>query len=323
MQMVIKGIHKRWFPGVVFALIFFGLCWLYGYDSTFFNPPQSVHTWRQTNGLSMTQMYFRYDLPFLEPAIQNQMSDDGLSGQTAGEFPVIYYLVARLWEFLGKSEWSFRLVHLLILFSGCFGLFRMLTPLTGNPLRAGFISMLVFTSPMFIFYGPNFLPDAPSLAFVFLAWLFLYRFVVSRKTGILWLSALFSFLAIGLKITTGTSFIAIGSWVIFESLFIKEEKRTFRFRLKHYIPFVVSILFLLGWYLYVNHYTTLHRGSFSYFGIWPVWKMTSEQFHKIMDALDKIWFKEFFWPPLQYATMIVWLFLLVVIRKLSPFCGGW
>ncbi len=144
MQMVIKGIHKRWFPGVVFALIFFGLCWLYGYDSTFFNPPQSVHTWRQTNGLSMTQMYYRYDLPFLEPAIQNQMSDDGLSGQTAGEFPVIYYLVARLWEFLGKSEWSFRLVHLLILFSGCFGLFRMLTPLTGNPLRGGFYQHVGF-----------------------------------------------------------------------------------------------------------------------------------------------------------------------------------
>ena len=312
-------INRRWFAGFLFILLFFALCGLYSYPVTFREPPQSVHTWRQTNGLSMTQMYYQYDLPFFEPAIQNRISEEGLSGKTAGEFPVIYYVVAKIWKLLGQSEWSFRLVHLAILFAGLFLLFKMLTPVTGSPLRAGFIAMLVFTSPMIIFYGPNFLPDVPSLAFLFIAWYFLHSFVVRRSDGKLWLSALFFFLAIGLKITAGTSFLAIGSWVIGESLFLPEEKRIFSFRPRHFLPFVVSLLLVAGWYFYVDYYTTLHRGSFSHMGIWPVWKMTSEQFDRILVALDQVWFKEFFWPPLQYVTLAVWLFLLALISRLHPF----
>jgi hypothetical protein len=197
----------------------------------------------------------------------------------------------------------------------------MLIPLTGNAVRAGFISMLVFTSPMFIFYGPNFLPDAPALAFTFAAWFFLYQYVKKHKNYLLWISATFFFLAISLKITTATSFIAIGAWVIFESLFIKPEKRVFRFRFVQYIPFIVSVLLAFAWYFYIDYYNGLHKADFSFRGIWPVWKMTTEQLYKILDALNKIYFKELFSPPLQYATILVWIFMLFKIKKIAPFFG--
>lgn len=312
-------IKSKWFTNLVFSLLFIGLCWFYNYSETFFQPPQSVHIWRQTNGLSITQMYYDYNLNFFQPEIQNQMSDEGVSGKTVGEFPVIYYAVAKIWHVIGKSEWSFRLFQLLILFSGIFLLFRILIPITGNAVRAGFISMLVFTSPMFVFFGPNFLPDAPALAFTFVAWFFLYQFTQKRRNITLWLSAAFFFLAISLKITTATSFIAIGAWVVIEALFMKPEKRVFRFRFVHYIPFLVSVILLVAWNYYVDYYDSLHKADFSFRGIWPIWGMAPGQFARIIDVLDKIYFKEFFSPPLQYATILVWLFMLIKIKKVAPF----
>jgi hypothetical protein len=317
--MEIHWTKTSWFSGLIFLLIFAGLFFFYQYNITFSQPPQSIHTWRQTNSLSMTQMYYQYDVPFLQPEIQNQISDDGNSGKTAGEFPVIYFVMAKVWKIFGKSEWLFRMFHLFILFSGLFLLFRMWIPLTGHAIKAGFIPMLVMTSPMIIFYGPNFLPDAPALALIFVAWYFLYSFIQSRKIYLLWISAAFFFLGISLKITVATSFLAIGSWIVLESLFLKTEKRVFNFRRIHYLPFILSLAGVLLWYWYVSYYTGLHKGSFSFMGIWPVWKMTPEQYHKIIDALDKVFFKEFFWPPLQYATAVVWIFLLTRIRKLTPF----
>lgn len=312
-------IKSKWFASLSLIILFVGLCVYDNYNVTFFQPPQSVHTWRQTNSLSITQLYYQYNLPFFQSEIQNQLGDDGLSGKTAGELPIIYFTVAKIWQVFGKVEWSFRLFQLLILFSGIFMLFKMLIPITGNALRAGFISMLVFTSPMFIFYGPNFLPDAPSLAFTFAAWFFLYKFVNKRKTHYLWISAAFFFLAISLKITTATSFIAIGAWVIIEAIFMKPEKSVFNFRLAHFIPFIASVLLMFGWYYYIDYYNGIHSADFSNRGIWPVWKITCEQLYKILDALNKIYFKEFFWPPLQYATILIWIFMLFKIKKIAPF----
>lgn len=312
-------IKSKWFASLSFIILFIGLCIYDNYLVTFPQPPQSVHTWRQTNSLSITQMYYQYNLPFFQTEIQNQMADDGITGKTIGEFPIIYYTVAKIWQAFGKSEWSFRLFQLILLFAGIFLLFKMLIPITGNAIRAGFISMLVFTSPMFIFYGPNFLPDAPALTFTFATWFFLYEFVKKQKFYFLWISSILLFLAVSLKITTATSFMAIGAWIIYESIFVKPENRIFKFRFVHSIPFVISAILVFAWYFYIDYYNGIHHADYMFRGIWPIWRMTSEQFNSIMDHLNKIYFKEFFWPPLQYATLLIWIFMLFKIKKVIPF----
>lgn len=317
----LNWLKSNWFANLVFALLFTGLCIYFNYGETFSQPPQSVHSWRQTNSLSIAQMYYQYNLPFFQPETQNQMADGGLSGKTAGEFPIICFAVAKIWQVFGKAEWSYRLFQLIVLFAGIFLLFKMLTPVTGNSIKAGFISMLVFTSPMFIFYGPNFLPDAPALTLTFASWFFLYKFTVNPKSYLLWIAAVLLFLSVTIKITTATSFIAVGAWIIYETIFLKPEKRIFGFRLIHYIPFIISLALVLGWYYYIDIYNGIHKADYSFRGIWPLWKMTSEQFYRILDVLDKIYFKEFLWPPLQYATILIWIFMLFKIRKVHPFFG--
>jgi hypothetical protein len=303
---------------VIFIGAFIGLFFLYHLNETLFYPPQSVHIWRQTNSLSIAHNYYQDNLPFLQPEMHNQFCDQGNSGKAVGEFPVIYYFVGQLWKLFGKQEWIFKLVHLTILFFGLYALFLGASRIIKNRFFAGFLSLLVFTSPMLVYYGLNFLPDVPALSFVFIAWYFMLRFTDQRKMVSLWVAAAFFCLAMLLKITSALSFIALGGWILYELIFQKENARIFRFRWVHFLPFSLVILFVFAWYWYAGHYNNLHGGHFSYHGIWPVWEMSKDQFHRIIDALDKIYFKELFLPFTQYVTGILWLALILFYRKLTP-----
>jgi hypothetical protein len=316
--MQVNQFQKRMAGNILFTGVFIGLFFLYNFDETMFYPPQSVHIWRQTNSLSLTHNYYEHNVPFFQPEMHNQFCDQGNSGKAVGEFPVIYYLVAQLWKLFGKHEWIFKLVHVTILFFGLFALFLGLSRIIKNRFLAGFLSLLVFTSPMVVFYGPNFLPDVPALSLIFMAWYFILRFKDSRSLIHLWISAALFCVAMLLKITSALSFVALGGWILFELLFQKKENRIFRFSVKHFIPFLLVIILVFAWYWYADYYNDQHGGHFSYHGIWPVWQMTSDQFHRIIDALDKIYFKELFLPYTQYITVGVWLFMIIIFKKLKP-----
>ena len=311
-------IKSKWFGNLLFLLIFVAMFFYYGLHESMFYPPQSVHVWRQTNCLSLTQNYYQHDLPFLQPEMHNQFGNGGTSGKAVGEFPIIYYLVAQLWDFFGKHEWIFKLVQILIFFTGTLALFSTLKYLFKNYFWAAFVSLLVFTSPMIVFYGPNFLPDVPALALVFIAWYFVIRFTRNRRQHNLWWSALFFCLAMLLKVTSAISFIALGGWVVFELIFQQNQQRIFNFKIKHFLPFVLSLLPVIAWYFYADYYNSVNQGHFSVHGIWPIWNITEENFLRVIDVQRKIYFKQLFWPVAQYLTVAIWLFLLITIKRMKP-----
>jgi len=311
-------LKSNWIENLLFLLIFLAMFFYYGLHESMFYPPQSVHVWRQTNSLSLTQNYYQHNLPFFQPEMHNQFGNEGTSGKAVGEFPIIYFLVAQLWDLFGKHEWIFKLVHILIFFTGLFALFKTLKYLFNNYFWAAFVSLLVFTSPMVVFYGPNFLPDVPALSLVFIAWYFVVRFTKNRRPANLWWAALFFSLSMLLKITSAISFIALGGWVVFELLFQQKEKRIFDFSLKHFLPFLLSILPVISWYLYADYYNSIHKGHFSFHGIWPIWEITKENFLRVIDVQQKIYFKQLFWPITQYLTIFIWIILLIIIKKMKP-----
>lgn len=302
---------------LVFTSVFIALCLIYNLNETFVGRPQSIHIWRQTNSLDIALNYYNYNNSLLEPQIHNQFCDGGMSGKTAGEFPLIYFAVAKLWKIFGVHEWIFRLVQLLILFLGLFALFEISSYFLKNQFWAGFVSLLLFTSPMVVFYGINFLPDGPSLAMMFIGWFFVLRFHQSRKSSWLWIAAFFFTFAVVTKITSAISLIAFAGWILFEWIFQKKERRIINYDIRQVAPFVAIIVASLAWYLYVSYFNRLHQGEISYFGIWPVWQMTSKQFLEIKDAVDKIFFKEYMNPYLQYLTVLLWIGLIVRFRRNS------
>jgi hypothetical protein len=226
--------------------------------------------------------------------------------------------VAKLWDVFGAHEWIFKLVQVIILFLGLYALFHSLKYLIKNQFMAAFVSLLVFTSPMVVFYGPNFLPDVPSLSFVFIAWYFIIRYLRKRKTINLWFSALMFSLAMLLKVTAAISFIALGGWVLIEMLVIKKDNCIFCFRWKDFVPFILALLPVVMWYVYAEHYNEVHQGLFSFHGILPLWEMTKEQIDRVIEMLDYVYFKEMYLPYTQYLTLGIWLFLIIRIRKLKP-----
>ena len=197
----------NWGRSIFFAA-FIVLCWFYNLDKTLSGKPQSIHIWRQTNSLSIALNFYDHGNSLFEPQIHNQFCDDGMSGKTAGEFPIVYFAVAKLWKLFGVHEWIFRLVQLIILFLGLFALFEICFHFLKNQFWSGFISLLLFTSPIFVFYGINFLPDGTSLALIFIAWYCVLKFQANQKKMWLWVASIFFTLAIVLKITIAISLIA-------------------------------------------------------------------------------------------------------------------
>lgn len=302
---------------IIFTGVFVALCLIYNLDETLFVRPQSIHIWRQTNSLDYALNYYNNNNSFLDPQIHNQFCDGGMSGKTAGEFPLIYFVVAKLWKVFGVHEWIFRFIQLTILFFGLLALFEISTYFLKNQFWAGFVSLLLFTSPMLVFYGVNFLPDGPSLATMFVGWYFVLRYHRTRRDYWLWIAAIFFAFAITTKITSAITLIAFAGWVMFEWIFQKKQQRSVNYGFKQILPFVAMIIVSLAWYLYVNSFNKAHQGEISYFGIWPIWKMTSKQFFEIKDAVDKIFFKEYMNPYLQYLTLLLWSALVIRFKRNS------
>ena len=310
---------NKWFLRSLFIASFVFICFLYHVDDLLFVRPQSLHIWRQTNCLSVTQGYNQDNLPFFKSEMQNHYASNGTTGKAAGELPVIYYLVGKLWQIFGQHEWIFRLVQLTIIGIGFLMLFEMLSYFLPNKFHAAFISLLLFTSPMNVFFGLNFLPDTPSVALICIACFFLFRFYLIRRNSVLWWSAFFFFIGIGIKITSAMAFFAFSGWIFIEFIFLQPEKRIFNFSFKQLVPFFSVVFLVVAWYLYANHYNKINGGGFSAFDILPIWRMSQERLLRVFDSIQKMLFKEFFWPYLQYASVLVWLFLVLNIRKLSVF----
>lgn len=68
-----KILKNRVFADSVFATTLFIMVFVYGLNTTMFEPPQSVHIWRQTNSTSMALNYYQDSVPFYEPAVHNHM----------------------------------------------------------------------------------------------------------------------------------------------------------------------------------------------------------------------------------------------------------
>ena len=107
--------------------------------------PYSIHQWRQADCLSITMNYYMEGLNFFEPKIH--WLADGKDGKTVSDFPIIYYIVAKLWKVFGYHEYIFRLINTLIVFTGLFCLFKFIGNLLSDKFWAYIITFLLFTSP--------------------------------------------------------------------------------------------------------------------------------------------------------------------------------
>ena len=203
----------RWvFPIVV--LVFGAVCM---WSSISLMEPYGKHQWRQCDAYSMAVNYFQEDLKFARPEMHFQHGNGLGSGQAIGEFTATYWLNAQLWKCIGLTPFTMRWTHLLLWLLGCLALFSMSKQWFG-PYKAGFVILCVLSSPLIVFYAPNYLVNVAGLGMVFLAWWAAWQIMTRQKRTVLLEGTLFVALSLSIlfRPTMLLGWLPIGVGVLFK-----------------------------------------------------------------------------------------------------------
>ncbi len=284
--------------------------------------PQGPHQWRQTDCLSFALNYAQQDNSLLEPELHNLMSDGGESGKTIGEFPLLYFMVGKIWKITGVHEWIFRLLNFLIFAGGLYGVFQFLRIETQSFIVPAFAIAMIFTIPVLTFYAPNFLSNITAFSLVLMGWYQGYLVYKRNKwtNGVLMI-LLFALAGL-LKITALISVLAmVGVFVVH----LISGNRVFKNAITKQMWLLVGVgtTFILtvniSWYMYARAFNTLHGGWFTFNDLWPIWEMEPEQFEQTISFVKLVWVLEYFTPQGYWLSAISVGVLLVFFRSVPAF----
>ncbi len=253
----------------LFSLFLFAFClnWFYSYVGVYdylHVRPSSIHSSAQCQRASIALNYYETDMNFFKPRIQKYSEMGGVTGV---EFPIMYYLDAIAYKLLGFSEVNARIISLGLVSLGLLFFFL----LTNQFLKNVFLSITVVGSaafsPTLLFYAPNFMPDAPSLALILIAWYYFFKYVRSHSIKYFNIFLVFATLAALIKVVALIALVIIICLMVLDRLkFFKKsnplpliDKPIFQL-----IKIVVCVGIVFSWYYYANWLAVAYQNeSFS------------------------------------------------------------
>jgi hypothetical protein len=302
--------QRSFYTNIVFVVLLLLISYQYNYFDVLNTPPDGIHVWRQTDGLSMAYKYYEKGNSLFEPEMHNRLNDNG---KAAGEFPGMYYLVSILYAIFGVHYWVYRGLWALIMLTGCFYLYRFSAGILKDRIWGAMIALFTYTSPVFIVYGISFMPDPVALSFTFISWFFILQYLEKKRQQDLLISVLLASLAVTLKITCLIPYIALGV-VTALVLFVKRVRYqiTSKEVLINSLPFAVLALFMLSWYSYASWYNKVHETSYFFMQIAPLWEIPADRLVEVNERL-RGWSREYFWSKGIDAL------LLMAVLTILPF----
>jgi hypothetical protein len=266
---------------IVFLAIILIASFLYEYQDIIFLLPQSVHHWRQSDCASFAMIYYEEGMKFFEPKVYNVLMG---GGNCAGECPILYYFVACLYKIFGPHEFIFRLVCLLIFYGGLVSLLNITYRFLADKFYSFYVPLLLFTSPLIVFFANNFLCDVPSLSMSLIAWSFILKYRDTGRLSSFWLSMLFFALAGLLKANGLISFVALGGMYFLELnqwIGLNRGSKLFIHLRSNIAGFILVFVVVAGWYLWAIHYNEQYGVSFlgtKAWPGWPIWEVSDKDF---------------------------------------------
>ena len=280
----------------LFFIILIGVFAYFDFFDILFLRPQSVHQWRQTDCLSIALNYFNENLPLLEPKMHHLI---GNNGKTVGEFPVLYYITAQLYNLFGENEFILRLINLSIFTIGLIYLYKSIFLLTRDYVFSNLLSLFILSSTIIIYYANNFLPDTPSLGFTFISWYYYLLYYRSKKWNQL-ISATILITIAGLIKTTALITSAT-ICIFFFYTFLKLRELNWKELLLVVVPFFICGI----WILYARHYKEANENFYLLMDVKPIWNESIDGIKSVWNRLttNQNWgWKKYIYPPLQ-----IWL----------------
>jgi hypothetical protein len=301
---------------LLFIIILFFLNF---YTKTFFQRPGSIHQWRQTDCLSITKNYYEEGMHFFQPKIHFQGPKEG---KAVSEFPIINYTVAFLWKVFGEHEFIYRLLEYLIFISSMFVLFNTLLRRSGSFLFSFFSVSVFLTSPLLVYYSPNFIADVPALSIGIIGLCFFYRFYNTKKIRFFYLALVFGTLAVLIKASALIGlllllFFSLADILKLTNLF-KTEK-LFEKKLGPLLAIVLSVVSIVAWYRFALAYNNNNSNLIFLLTVLPIWEMDEAQLIYNLKMLFNNLFPLFLNKPMFFLVIMVVLFVISKFGRLNSF----
>jgi len=304
---------------IIFIISFLGMAICYNYPAILTKKNGSIHQWRQADCLSITQNYYKENLAFHQPKIHHMSDETGLRG-VASEFPILYYLVGNIWKITGQKEWIFRLINVVISFLGLFYLFKLFYALFTRLFPALFLSFLLFTSPIYIYYTNNFLADATALNIVFIGWYWFYKFYNSHTNKHLFLVIVFFLLAGLIKISSLFSLFALAGIAGFELFGFIKFKEVRLFKPIHFLYFLIPLLCIASWYIYAIQYSESNGNSYVFLkGILPIWELSGQRITETFSQFISVQAPRIFNSGIHITTGILFIANVWNMKRINSF----
>lgn len=302
---------------VGFLILVFTVTTWYNFSEWGIMRMQGVHQWRQSVGASLALNYYQDGMKFNEPSIHNNLSYDGFSDISVIEFPFLYYTVAILYNIFGPHEMVFRLFNFTLLVTGLIFLMYLIYKITRDIFWSLYIPLVVLMSPMVFYYGAGFMPNPASMAMVFIAWFFIYKFIEKRESKFLYIVS-FIFLLAGLtKVTSLLSLMALGATlVVFYIIDWNKWNREYPLK-KLIIPAILPFIGVVLWYAYVDFYANRYGGNISAVEVRPIWGLDSETIKATWKAITKRWLPGYIYPYHLALAALFFLFSLFIYKRMK------
>ena len=303
---------------LIFLLLFAIIAVLF-YDSFLTKGPFNNHAWRQTDCLSLAHFY-KEGTSFFSPEMHNQLADGLTTGKSAGEFPILYYIVGKAWSLTGESYLTYRLIWLVIMFSGIFAFYKALRLLWGDWFWSMSLPLLLFCSPLFVAYGVSFLTDAPAFCFALISGYFLVRYYRFKKwKHFIWF--VFFFTLVGwLKISSLIGIIFICGIYIFEMIPpIRSQLKTKLFvgKWKEGLGLFIGFLLIFAWYYYAGRYNLKHGYHYTFNNIFPFSLMSNQDIADMKLVIWELTSYQFFGQSILVLLALVGITNLFLWKKMS------
>ncbi len=285
----------------IFCGLFVALFFFMGYRQIFNDNPQSIHAWRQSDSYAIALSYFHENNSLLEPHLL-YIGENG-DRQAISEFPILYYLTAKIWKLTGVNPAVLRLLNLLILFVGLFYLSRLTFEILDDRYWSIIIPLILFSSPLIGYYGFNFIPNIPAFGFALTALYYFYRYWRTKNNKALIIATVLYLMAALLKVSSLISYFAI------ISALVATNWKGLLNQKKLLLHLFISFLFIVGgyflWNRYAHVYNQKHLSTFFNQSIIPIWQLDKTQISAIAQRAYERVFPVYFYRPAFYIALVL------------------
>lgn len=274
-------LNKKLIPIYVFLIISVGLFYLMGYQEVATKGPFSRHSYRQSDSYAYALNYYYENNRFMEPSVLCVIESKG--GKAVSEFPIQYYITAKIWKLTGVNPLVLRLIDLIILFIGLFYLYKLAYEILKDHFWSILVSLLMFSSPLLGYYGFNFIPNIPALGLALMAAYYYYKYSTSSKVTFLAISTILFLLGALLKISSLFTFLAINALFFFKN--IRHRKQNPKALLLQLVSIITLFIGVFAWYAFAKDYNSKNLDGLFRQDTIPIWNLSSEHIQKILDTV--------------------------------------